>query len=271
MCAIVAIPAAAQIFNFSLRTNNQQLIDLALSGAFVKLNQSYELCDTTNNEHFGRDGKDYFSIIPFIGVNTEQGIVFPSAIQTPWTYDKDFDKYKDKFKPLATKSSLSLLNADAKDLIYKTDIPIEGKEISNHLIALSDTVYHDNGLKIDSIPGKKNGWVIWISSNKELIHNDSIKFTSINKEIEVAADGESILIEDPEIAETVYGGLYVTPTQSSIGELTFYVTGLLTPNDEGWILDFPFIRNSSNNKPLTPIKGIADGNKLNPLKKKKKR
>ena len=41
----ITLPMAAQIFNFSLRTNNQQLIDEALSGAFIKINQSYELCD----------------------------------------------------------------------------------------------------------------------------------------------------------------------------------------------------------------------------------
>lgn len=60
---IVALPATAQIFNFSLRTNNQQLIDEALSRAFVRINQSYELCDTVKDEHFGRDGKDNTSVI----------------------------------------------------------------------------------------------------------------------------------------------------------------------------------------------------------------
>ena len=271
LCAIVAFPVAAQIFNFSLRTNNQQLIDMALNGAFVKINQSYELCDTVSDEHFGRDGKDYFNIIPFVGVQTEQGLIFPTATLSPWTYDKDFGKYKERYKPLATKSSISRLNAEASDFNYKTDSPLKGNEISRHICELSDTAYHAQGLKIDSIPGKKNGWLIWISSNKDLTHTDSIKFTSINKEIQVAADGESMHIEDPEIAETVYGGIYVTPTQSSIGELNFSVTGVLAPSDEGWILDFPFIKNTSNNKPLTPIKGIADGSKLNSPKKKKKK
>ena len=40
MAAIVSLPTTAQIFNFSLRTNNQQLIDEALAGAFVRINQS---------------------------------------------------------------------------------------------------------------------------------------------------------------------------------------------------------------------------------------
>ncbi len=74
---VIALPVNAQIFNFSLRTNNQQLIDKALEGAFVRINQSYELCDTVKNEHFGRNEKDYFSIIPFIGVETERGLIFP--------------------------------------------------------------------------------------------------------------------------------------------------------------------------------------------------
>lgn len=63
---LLAFPLNAQIFNFSLRTNNQQVIDEAMSGAFVRINQSYELCDTVQNEHFGRNEKDYFSIVPFV-------------------------------------------------------------------------------------------------------------------------------------------------------------------------------------------------------------
>ena len=100
LMACVSLQTTAQIFNFSLRTNNQQLIDEALAGAFVRINQSYELCDTIKDEHFGRGGKDYFSIIPFIGVQTEQGLIFPSAALRPWSCDKDFAEYDGQYKPL---------------------------------------------------------------------------------------------------------------------------------------------------------------------------
>ena len=241
LLTLVAIPATAQIFNFSLRTNNQQLIDKALSGAFVGINQSYELCDTIKDEHFGRDGKDYFSIIPFIGIETEKGLVFPSSLLTPWTKDVDFEKYRDKYKPLTTKSNVRLLNVEGDQPYRDIQYPITGIPITNHLNILADTLHSSKGLIVDTIPGVKDGWFIWLTSNKDLAEADSVKFTSIKKVIEVPLNGESIHIDTPEISETVYGGIYVTPIQTAIGQITFTLTGIMIPDEDGWILDFPFI------------------------------
>ncbi len=263
-----ALPLNAQIFNFSLRTNNQQLIDEAMAGAFVKINQAYELCDTVQNEHFGRNEKDYFSIVPFIGVETEQGLVFPSAALTPWTYDNDFDEYKGKYKPIVTDTKLSLLNCRDKAVRSISD-KLSGTTVSNFLTALSDSTQTTNGLKIDSIAGVKNGWLIWITSESNLADNDSVRLNSIKKEIEVPVDGEFLRIEKPDISGTVYGGIYVTPQQTGIGQIAFTLTGVMVLDDEGWVLDFPFIKEQRETKALTPIDKLGGKGKLNPLKKKK--
>lgn len=271
LVTLVALPATAQIFNFSLRTNNQQLIDKALAGAFVRINQHYELCDTIKEEHFGRNGKDYFSIIPYIGVETEKGLIIPASVLTPWVNDIDFDKYKEKYKPIATKSTICLLNSVEDLPEVAINSPLIGSTVTNRLCVLSDTIQISKGLTVDSLPGKKDGWFIWISSNKNLADTDSVRFTSIKKDIEVPVDGECLRIDTPEISETVYGGIYVTPIQSALGQITFTLTGIMVLDEEGWILDFPFVTEIKKNKPLTPIKGMTDSSKLNPLKKKKKK
>lgn len=271
MAAIVSLPTTAQIFNFSLRTNNQQLIDEALAGAFVRINQSYELCDTIKDEHFGRDGKDYFSIMPFIGIETEKGLIFPSVTLKPWLFDKDFDEYKGQYKPVVSETKLNILNS-RKDNVVPRDVksPLSGTDISNNLSVDSDSTQINQGLKVDTVPGVKNGWLIWLTSNSNLAESDSVRFTSIKKDIEVPIDGGYLHIDKPESSETVYGGIYVTPVQSSIGQLTFTLTGVMVLNEEGWVLEFPFIKESNEKKTLTPINGIPDGAKLNPLKKKRK-
>lgn len=268
LMTVAALSATAQIFNFSLRTNNQQLIDEALTGAFVRINQGYELCDTVKDEHFGRYGKDYFSIIPFVGIETEHGLLFPSAALTPWSCDNDFEEYQSLYKPLITETIISGLNNDKDDITRDVSLPLQGKDVSKHLSVLCDSTQNHNGLKVDTIPGAKNGWLIWISSNSNLAETDSVRFTSIKKDIEVPIDGGFLPIDKPEIAETVYGGIYVTPIQSSIGQLTFTLTGVMVLDKEGWVLDFPFIKEPKENKALTPINGISGGAKLNPLKKK---
>ena len=266
----ITLPMAAQIFNFSLRTNNQQLIDEALSGAFIKVDQSYELCDTVQDEHFGRNGKDYFNIIPFIGINTSKGFVFPSAVLEPWSYDSEYDEYKGQYKPLVSASKYSVLNTDKNLDLGTSNQPASGTGITKYLCLLNDTIQQRSGLSIDTIPGIKNGWLIWLSSNTNLADTDSVRFTSIKKEIEVPIDGGYLHIDKPEISETVYGGVYITPVQTSIGQLTFTMTGVMVLGEDGWVIDFPFIQQPHETKKLTPINDFPDRGKLNQLKKKKK-
>ena len=41
-------------------------------------------------------------------------------------------------------------------------------------------------------------------------------------------------------------------------------------DDEGWVLDFPFIEERKETKTLTPIDKLGEKGNLNPLKKKRK-
>lgn len=258
----------AQIFNFSLRTNNQQLIDQALNGAFVRINQSYELCDTAKNEHFGRNGENYFNIVPFIGVKTEHGLVIPSAIQKPWEYDKDFEVYKNQYKPMAFDSKISLLNSKDKTTIA-ISFPIDCVKLTDKLCCLKDSSQSISGFKVDSVSGAKEGWIIWITGNSDLVKNDSIKYNSIKKNIDVPIDGKSVNIEQPELSGLVYGGIYVTPIQTNIGQISLLLTGIIVSEGQGWVLDFPFIEVPKVTSKLTPIEGIGRKGTLNTLKKKK--
>lgn len=266
---LTMLPIDAQIFNFSLKTNNQQLIDIALEGAFVKINQSYELCDTISNEHFGRNEKDYFSIIPFIGIETERGLIFPSATMMPWTMDKDFDEYKGQYKPIVTNSKLSLLNSQ-KSTIRSLNSNIKRDSVSQRLSILSESVQSVPGLMIDSISGVKDGWFIWLTSESDIVEKDSVKIISIKKEIEVPVDGEYLHIESPDLSGTVYGGIYVTPVQTRVGQLVFTLTGVLALDEEDWVIEFPFIKANKQAVELTPIEGVREKNGINQLIKKKK-
>lgn len=264
---LTVFSSSAQLFNFSLKTNNQQLIDDALDGAFIRINQSYELCDTVSDEHFGREGKDYFSVIPFIGIETEKGLLFPTATLTPWTYDKAFKEYEAQYKPLLTSSRVTRLNGKGE---IETKCINRGDSIKHTLSILNDSVLCNSGLRVDTLAGEKEGWLIWISSTENFEANDSVRLTSIRKNIEVPIDGEHLSLDDPEIAETVYGGIYVTPQQTAVGQLTFMLTGIMVLNDHGWDLVFPFITSKSEAKALTPIGVSKPTDRMNKLKKKRK-
>ncbi len=265
--AFITLPMNAQFFNFSLRSNNQQLIDEAMKGAFVKINQSYELCDTITNEHFGRNGKDYFSIIPFVGIETERGLILPITSATPWMCDIDYEEYKGQYKPLVTSTQTSKINKSGdKARIIKQ--PFVGTKISKNVLLINDSTQQNLGLKVDTISGNKEGWVIWLSSNDNLTEIDSVRFSSIKKDIDVPIDGESMRIDKPDISEAILGGIYVTPIQSSIGQITFILTGVIYLDNDDWVVNFPFIRRDNEVKALTPINSVKDASKLNNLTKR---
>ncbi len=262
------LPLSAQFLDNWFTTNNQQLINLGLDGAFVKINQSYELCDTVNDKHYGRNDKDYFSIIPFFGIETERGLLFPTATLMPWNTDKDFNEYEGQYKPIVYESKLSLLNSTNKSEKTLESI-ISGDKVTERLSLYNDTVQPAKGLVVDTVSGKKDGWVIWLSSDKDIADIDSLKIISIKKEIEVPSDGECLPIDTPEVSGNIYGGIYVTPVQTGVGQLTFTLSGVMVLDEEEWIIDFPFIDIPKQEVKLTPIAGIREKHGLNQLKKRK--
>ena len=267
----LALPAGAQILNFSIPTNNRQVIDKALAGAFVRIEQAYELCDTVSDEHFGRQGENYFSKIPFIGIETEQGLVFPVEAASPWSEDSDFKKYENKYKPILTETLLETLNGKEESTPRKLVAPLTGPAISEKLGLLPDSVIQCSGLLVDTVAGLKEGWLVWYSEASKNAPVDSLRFTSIFHEIEVPVDGTSVSIDTPEVTEKLYGGIYVTPIQTRIGQISFILSGIMVYNGDGWQMEFPFLRKPEEEvKKLTPISVKNKLPGIKPIKKKKK-
>ncbi len=111
--------------------------------------------------------------------------------------------------------------------------------------------------------------MIWLSSDKDIADIDSLKIISIKKEIEVPSDGECLPIDTPEVSGNIYGGIYVTPVQTGVGQLTFTLSGVMVLDEEEWIIYLPLIDIPKQKVKLTPIAGIREKHGLNQLKKRK--
>jgi hypothetical protein len=260
------LTAYGQLFNFSMQTNNQQIVDVALRGSFYKISQGYELCDTVRKARFGRNGKEFFSIVPFIGVCTVKGLLYPSVAETPWKMDDDFKKYETTYRPEVTKTSISQLNTESDVSVIHGNL--SGVNVSKILSIMEDSLY-SKGLMIDTLPGKKEGWAIWLSSVENLSNTDSVKITSVYKSVSVVRDS-TLEIKAPDLSGAIWGGIYVTPYQSGIGQVSFVLTGVVVKNNEKWELVFPFIQEDKKKEILTPIGSDLPMNSFNQLKRKQK-
>lgn len=256
-----------QLSSISFRSNNQQLIEQSLKGAFIKVLQRYELRDTVTNERFGRDGKSYFNQIPFLGIETSRGLLFSKDILSPWSIDPDFKKYDNLYIPVLCETVI-----DKMDTIAPLRINLPPIIKSDNTCSLkgtrcyNDSTFNNIGLDVDSLSGIKNGWIIWITCPDKFIQSDSIRFISIRKDIEISAEESSLNIKSPKTDDYIIGGIYVTPVITKIGQINLYLSGILTSVDNKWWLVNPFINPPTlDEKPLTPV----NSSQINNLQKSK--
>lgn len=262
------LTAQGQLFNLAFRSNNQQILEEAIKGSFIKVIQSYELCDTSSNERFGREGNSYFNRIPFLGIETSKGLILPKSIINPWEVDEDFKKYEQQYKPLLTETSFLALKVMAPSC---ENVPqllnTENTKPCNGFVCYNDSSIKNIGLEIDSLPGPKTGWLIWVTAPKDFAQTDSIKLISVRKDLDALENSEPIKIETPNVEDLILGGIYVLPIQTKIGQLNIYLSGIISFNNNEWGLSFPFIHKTQKEEsPLSPVK-VREG--LNQLKPKK--
>lgn len=262
------ISAKGQVLNFAFRSNNQQILEDALKGAFVTIVQSYELCDSTTNERFGREGKSYFSRIPFLGIETTKGLIIEKEALTPWHVDEDFQKYEGKYVPVLTESSFEAIHSEtSKRLNPPALFSLENTKELNGFLCFNDSIEQNLGIEVDAIAGLKKGWIIWLTSTNDN-QNDGIKLNPIRKDLEISEDGIPIQIDTPSGEDDIIGGIYVVPTQTKIGQVTLLISGILSYSDNDWKINFPFLSSlKKDEKPLTPVKRRDGLNELPKLPK----
>lgn len=239
----------AQLISFALKTNNQQLIDQAIDGALVKIVQSYELTDTVSGECFGRNNNGYFSKISYIGVLTEKGLCYPLAAMTPWEDDSDFEIYKNDYIPALSNTEIFVVSTNSTDSLIS--YRLENKIESGKMAFDTDSIY--TGLCIDSQPGEKQGWIVWISEDSETDKPSGIKYLSILKTLDVTKENDSGIIDAPEIDATLLGGIFIVPVQTRVGYLTFRLVGVVLPEKDKWTINYPFLVEVAGGKSLTRI------------------
>lgn len=258
--------AHGQLLNLAFRSNNQQILEDAIKGSFIKVVQSYELCDTTSNERFGREGNSYFSQIPYLGIETSEGLILPIEALTPWCKDEDFAKYEGKYKPLLTETNFQALDLLAPSRENVPSLIDSNNTIDmNRFVCFNDSVTDNLGLLVDSIPGQKTGWLIWATSPKTFNQSDSIKVISIRRDISIPDNASPITVEKPNTEDEIIGGIYIVPVQTKIGQINLYISGILNLNENEWEIFFPFISEpKKEEKPLTPVKSREGWNQLKP-------
>lgn len=235
MKRIIAILIATNVFTLSYGQSTfkfpanlntgAELIELAMSETVILLEQDYALQDASG-QRFGREGQPRFNSVPFIGIQTTEGIVFQEDISKPWLYDADFQLYQESYTPCLSETRMSVINTAKQDTVSISDSLVYAVE--DKYFILQDSTYNC-GLVINTKrEPSSNGWFVWITQKKD--EDNIIGFNAFKREFPQPDEQGCVSIKQPNVQEIILGGFYVVPFNNGPGTLGFYLDAVFVRN-----------------------------------------
>ena len=259
--ALLPIGVNAQFY----KSANQQLIEDAITGGVVIVSQSYQLEDTVTHQKFGRYGRPEFGKGYSVGVRIQGKLIVSRSVVEPWNNDPNFERYRNSHVPVRYKRTIreysdtivneKIVQNECIDDLYKSEL----------FTVQDSTIRVNQGFHLDTMSGNKNGWLIWVVSDEPIEKSDSVHNESlmIYKSDLLFGDDERVVnIKSPSTEKNVWGGIYVTPQQTSVGQVTFYLSGIIQyKGNDVWCVVSPFIKEQENGtlEDLTPVEAIKEG------------
>ena len=267
-------------FNASMfSTSNQQLVEDAIQDGIVIWRQSYQLEDTAMNQRFGRYGEAEFGKSYSLAVKVGGGLYLFGQAMRPWESDGNFARYRETHKPVLYKTYYRCLSDSVEHEIVIDYARAESCGENNLFFLRDSTTFSGNGFTVDGSEGTKKGWLVWVTSDVNLENSDSTTtadYVIYRHEQTIVADSSRYAITPPATGKPMWGGIYVVPEQTAIGQLTFRLCGIISKEGDGWQLIIPskgtsqLAVSSDAQDELTPV-GDSDAEKKSKKSKRRKR
>lgn len=259
-----------------VKSQNQTLIEEAIGKGMYVFVQSYQLEDTTTHNRFGRFGNNHFGSKASLAIRTTEGDIVNADVLTPWNKDINFNKYKGTYKPVVSDSKIiEFGDTIASSVTVCSDTVIPGANIS--AIFVSDSV--SGGFKCQKFVGSTEGWIVWVSNDSIIDRYEGSKMpelTIYKQVVDFHAGDEYGKISEPNIPQQVWGGIFIVPKQTAIGELSFMLAGVIVKDDQDkdWIIASPLNDKTEvdavQGDELTPLTETPEKGKTKEKNKKKR-
>lgn len=252
------------------KSPNQQFVEQAIKDGMFIIKQSYQLEDTVTKQRFGRYGNEDFGSYASLAIRTNEGIVVDKVLSAPWTVDSNFSRYRDTHRPLLSKTIAVEFGDSIPSQLSISNDSIQSINSKLSLVCDTDSTLVGFELKKYSMPTE--GWIVWVSNDSTMNEYSGRKnpdLTIYKKNVEFNADSISYVVEAPNTSKKVWGGIFIVPEQTNIGQITFFLGGIVNQNsnDDTWVITPVEIIQSlsevnSSSEELTPL--------TEPVQKKKK-
>lgn len=275
MVVLLPIMCYAQFEANMFSTNNQKLIEQAIRSGFILVEQAYQLEDSITHQRFGRYGNDIFGKSRSLGVRVGKDVLVSKSILFPWENDENFERYRASYTPIIVNSAFIELNDTTQThVVISRDNMIN---VTRSLISLPDSSLAMKGFTTEKIAGLSKGWLVWITSEKTMQEWDSLSIVPsiYKKTIDFSADIREYEVEALQTSNHIWGGVFIIPKQTQIGQLTFILGGILVKSEDNkWTLESIVMSEdgiTQQSDELTPLDESVSGKKNKKKKDKKKK
>jgi len=260
------------------KSSNQQFVEQAIKNGIFVIRQTYQLEDTTTQQRFGRYGNEEFGAYSSLAIRTSDGFIVDSQLLSPWETDSNFSRYRTSHRPIIARAySMELGDSIMSPITFSTD------SLNFGHLRLAKLCPQDSsfvGFDNKRYKSPTEGWVVWLSNdstiNESIGHKKPV-FTIFKRTVGFHPDTLTYKIDTPNISKQLWGGIFVVPEQTEIGQITFFLGGVIVRDIESneWILVAPIGQTTTvltrPEDELTPLsQQPTDNNKRKKDKKKKK-
>ncbi len=272
---LLTVIVYAQFSGFNLKSPNQQFVEQAIRDGLFVVKQTYQLEDTTTNQRFGRYGNEEFGMDASLAIRLKDGYIVNSNLLTPWMQDANFERYRGTHRPILSRSvSIELRDSTLSPFNLSVD---SLRMVDNRLSLISSTDTLISGFGIKTYKHPVEGWFVWVANDSTVNEYSGRKkpeLTIFKRTVEFMSDSVSYEVEAPNITNNVWGGIFIVPEQTEIGQITFYLSGVLLKGmgDNRWNLVVPLIEDrliiphNADNE-LTPLTSVSSKKKKNKKRK----
>ena len=224
------------------KSPNQQFVEQAIKDGIFIIKQTYQLEDTTTQQRFGRYGNEEFGSFSSLAIRTKDGYIVDSRLLSPWDSDNNYSRYRASHKPVIARSfSKELEDSIMSPIKFSTD-SLNGNQSRLAKLCPQDSLF--TGFNDKRYNQTTEGWVVWLSNDSTLNDYNGSKnpeLTIFKRTIDFQQDSVSYKIDTPNTSKQIWGGIFVVPEQTEIGQITFYLGGVIVKDvvTNEWIIVTP--------------------------------
>ncbi|MDH8701075.1 hypothetical protein M2138_000414 [Dysgonomonadaceae bacterium PH5-43] len=271
--AIVSMSVFSLKSQTSFISPSQEMIEYAIKDGIYLVEQRYRLKNNEDGKYYGRNNKSEFGKVYSIAVKLNAAYCIDEMVFTPWKLDDNYtslsEKEKEQYTPVLYKSNYRKIFHDNWN-----NFPLDtlnSTEIINGMYSLTDEK-GEFGLQIDVAEGLKKGWLVWVTTQDDSSKQDTIDLNLIvyRSEINITQDKGICEINQPVFPANIMGGIYIVPEVTRIGQVTFFLTGMIKNIDDKWVVVSLYNAKKGKNisDDLTPIEDEEPLNKPRKMNEK---